>query len=273
LFNRFYPNGTKLTMLSGPGDLLGAGYDSARRVVDFAHKTTAATPVVLSEFTYGYDKASNRLFERRGHEVAGANWKGETYAYDAVYRLTNRSEGSLNAAGILQGAATLTQDFTLDGLGNWSAHKRNTTVYPNTLNSLNQYTVFQGPQGERDLAYDFAGNLTSEGAGGAGYAYDFANRLVTSRDTVGNLTTYRYDALGRRVSKSLNGQTHTRCVYDGERLIEERDGGDAPVASYVYGSGGGEVLTRRRWMAGSPADLFYHTNALGSVTAVTAPWS
>ena len=74
-------------MLSGPGDLLGAGYDSARRVVDFAHKTTAATPVVLSEFTYGYDKASNRLFERRVHEVAGADWKGEPYAYDAVYRL------------------------------------------------------------------------------------------------------------------------------------------------------------------------------------------
>jgi len=126
-------------------------------VVDFAHKTTAATPVVLSEFTYGYDKASNRLFERRVYEVAGANWKGETYAYDSVYRLTNRSEGSLNAAGVLQGAATLTQDFTLDGLGNWSSHKRNTTTYPNTLN---QYTVFQGPQGERDLAYDFAGNVS-----------------------------------------------------------------------------------------------------------------
>jgi len=30
------------------------------------------------------------------------------------------------------------------------------------------------------------------------------------------------------------------------------------------------VLTRRRWQAGTPSDIFYHTNALGSVSAVTS---
>ena len=91
-------------------------------------------------------------------------------------------------------------------------------------------------------------------------------------DPGGNLATYRYDALGRRISKSLNGQTRTRYVYDGDRLIQERDGDSTGqlVASYVYGLGSDEVLTRRRWQGGVGSDLFYHTNALGSVAAVTS---
>ncbi len=207
------------------------------------------------------------------HEASGANWKGETYGYDAVYRLINRKEGELNGSGGMV-TPTTTQDFTLDGLGNWKTHKKNSSTYNQTINTLNQYTVFNGPLGQRTLNYDFLGNLTNESlsSGDQQYTYDFLNRLVMYLDTGGDLTRYRYDALERRISKNLNGWTHTRYVYDGDRLIQERDGTSPGqlVASYVYGMGSDEVLTRRRWQSGTPSDVFYHTNALGSVAALTS---
>ena len=48
------------------------------------------------------------------------------------------------------------------------------------------------------------------------YGYDFRN-LMTDYDGPGsnNDTTYRYDALGRRVTKNVNG---TKTAYFHERL-------------------------------------------------------
>ena len=273
LLNRLHPNGTKLTLLGGPTDNLGSGYDDARRVIDFAHKLSS-TQADLARFAYGYDAAGNRLSERRVHEISGALWKGETYAYDAVHRVVGRQEGTLDAAGSLQGAAGTSQDFTLDGLGNWRAHRKNAATYTQSVNALNQYTLFNGPAGPRALSYDFLGNLSSESSalGDQQYLYDFLNRLTGVLDPGGNLITYRYDALGRRISKSVNGIVQARYVYDGSRLIQEREGLSPArlVASYVYGGGSDELITRRRWLAGAGTDLFYHTNALGSVAAVTS---
>jgi RHS repeat-associated protein len=273
LLNRLHPNGTKLTLLSGPTDSIGSGYDAARRVIDFAHKLSS-TGTDLARFVYGYDAAGNRVSERRVHQPSGPGWKGETFAYDAVYRLVGRKEGTLDAAGSLQGAATTSQDFTLDGLGNWRSHTKNSATYAQTVNALNQYVLFNGPSGQKTLTYDFLGNLSGESsaAGDQQYGYDFLNRLTSVLDAGGNLITYRYDAQGRRISKSLNGVVQARYVYDGSRMIQERDGTNPArlVASYVYGAGPDELITRRRWLLGSGGDLYYHTNALGSVCAVTS---
>ncbi len=270
LLNRIHPNGTRLTLLSGPADDGASGYDDARRMVDLATRAKgAAAPV--AEFAYGYDRSGNRLFERRVHEPAGPDWMGETYEYDAAGRLAKRWEGSLNSAGELQGGGPAAQGFVLDGPGNWTSTKRLSTTFDNRVNALNQYTRFGGPQGTLRLGYDFAGDLTAESGPGGDrqYAYDFAGRLVSFLDVDSNLAAYRYDALGRRIFKTLDGRIVTRFLYDGDRLVEERDGAGALVASYLNGPGTDEVISRRRWTAGAWADLFYHTNALGSVTAVT----
>ncbi|HEV8336362.1 MAG TPA: RHS repeat-associated core domain-containing protein [Candidatus Polarisedimenticolia bacterium] len=272
LLNRLHPNGTKLTLLADAADTLASGYDDARRIVDFATRSAGGSPAALAEFAYAYDAAGNRRYERRVHEPMGTNWKGEAYEYDVLHRLTKRSEGILNAAGALQGSAGASQAFTLDGLGNWSSTKTNGTIFDNGVNTLNQYKMFAGPAGTAKLAYDIAGNLSGAVTGGneRQFAYDFSNRLVLHLDAGQNLTTYRYDALGRRISKTLNGSSVTRFVYDGDRIIEERDGGGSLVAAYLNGPGIDEVLSRRRWSGAQSADLFYHTNAVGSVTAVTS---
>ena len=51
--------------------------------------------------------------------------------------------------------------------------------------------------------------------------YDAVNRMTTYADAE-DLASYAYDALGRRVAKTVGGVT-TRYIYAGERVIEERD--------------------------------------------------
>jgi len=273
VLKRTAPNRTKLTMVSGAGDFDAAGYDNVGRIRDYANKVDAVGGEDdVARFVYGYDSVNNRTYERRVHEFSSPYWKGETFEYDAVYRLINRQEGNLDDGGVLHNTPITTQNFTLDGLGNWKTHMKNSSTYNQTINSLNQYTVFNGPSGQKSLMYDFLGNLTYENGsvGEQTYHYDFLNRLVAHLSISADYTTYRYDALGRRISKNLNGFTHTRYFYDGDRLIEESDGtGGSPVMSYVYGLGSDEVLSRRKVSGGVTSDLFYHTNALGSVVAVT----
>jgi len=46
------------------------------------------------------------------------------------------------------------------------------------------------------------------------------------------LASYSYDALGRRVTATI-GSTVTRYYYDGQNVIEERDGADVRVRTGV----------------------------------------
>src|SRR4030095_5951370 len=184
--------------------------------------------------------------------------------------MLTRQKGDLNSSGEMVTPST-TQEYILDGLGNWKTHKKDAATYSQTINSLNQYEVFNGPAGTRTIQYDFTGNLINEIASTTQqqYTYDFLNRLTICVNYASNTTTYRYDALGRRVAKDSQGSQHTHYVYDGDRLIQERDGSNALVMSYVYGLGSDEVLTRRWLSPAGPFNHFYHTNALGSVTALT----
>ncbi|MBI4356064.1 MAG: hypothetical protein HY597_06430 [Candidatus Omnitrophica bacterium] len=76
--------------------------------------------------------------------------------------------------------------------------------------------------------------------------------------------TYAYDALGRRIEKNVNGAI-TRYVYDQEDILAEYDGTNTLQAKYTHGPGIDEPLIMER---GSQA-FFYHTDGLGSITAIT----
>jgi RHS repeat-associated protein len=67
--------------------------------------------------------------------------------------------------------------------------------------------------------------------------------------------------------KGSSGYIYRRFIYDGSRLLEERDYYNAIVGSYVYGPDG-QVITRR---GATGQDVFYHANSLGSTTALTGP--
>jgi RHS repeat-associated protein len=114
--------------------------------------------------------------------------------------------------------------------------------------------------------YDRNGNLVSivpTAASQRTLAYDTANRMVSFQDTATN-ARYRYDALGRRIEKTVGGVT-TQFFSDGIREIEEQDQSGNTIATYVFGNGVDEPLTMER--AGT--DHFYHADELGSVVALS----
>ena len=95
------------------------------------------------------------------------------------------------------------------------------------------------------------------------YIYDIENKLVQVQKA-GMLAQYAYDALGRRMSKTVNGSaTHYR--YDGENLILEMNGNDSVVADYTFGAGIDNPLEMNR----NGNNYYYVKDGLGSVTALT----
>ena len=96
------------------------------------------------------------------------------------------------------------------------------------------------------------------------YTYDAQNQLT--RIEFPDLTTaaYRYDGLGRRIEKDVNG-TLTRYVYDGEDILVEFDGAGALLARTSHGQGSDQPLA----VARGGQEFFYHADHQGSVRKIT----
>jgi RHS repeat-associated protein len=94
------------------------------------------------------------------------------------------------------------------------------------------------------------------------YMYDAENRLI--QITKPSLTaSYKYDALGRRIEKSVNGEI-TRYVYDGVRILEEYNGSNVFLTRYVYGPGIDDPL-----LMGRGFRQYYMKDGLGSTMEFT----
>ena len=81
---------------------------------------------------------------------------------------------------------------------------------------MSQYT--QTPY-ETSRTYDRNGDLAQNVSGTArSYGYDYRNQLVQFSDPgAGQTATYKYDALGRRIEKTLNGVA-SRFYYEGDQV-------------------------------------------------------
>jgi RHS repeat-associated protein len=75
--------------------------------------------------------------------------------------------------------------------------------------------------------------------------------------------TFQYDALGRRISKTINGVA-TIYLYDGNDIVAEI-GGSAVSATYLRSLSIDEPFVRQM----ASGNEFYHTDALGSSLALT----
>ncbi|POA31640.1 type IV secretion protein Rhs, partial [Pseudomonas sp. GW456-12-1-14-TSB6] len=94
-------------------------------------------------------------------------------------------------------------------------------------------------QGDRHYDYDAFGNLIRERRGRAQiliteYRYDSQHRLIGLTRPDGNSATYQYDAFGRRIRKTVNGQT-TEFFWQGDHLIAESS--PTQHRSFIYEPG------------------------------------
>ncbi|WP_191634965.1 RHS repeat domain-containing protein, partial [Pseudomonas fluorescens] len=94
-------------------------------------------------------------------------------------------------------------------------------------------------QGDRHYDYDAFGNLIRERRGTGqklvtDYRYDCQHRLIGVTTPDGRCASYRYDAFGRRIAKTVDGHT-TEFFWQGDNLVAESS--REHYRSYVYEPG------------------------------------
>jgi RHS repeat-associated protein len=153
--------------------------------------------------------------------------KGEKrYVYNDMDRLTEvRDQDNRHLESFLQDrTGTLLIDNGQDGLKGLA-----------TGNRVDSH-------GNTQYEYDAYGNLIRERRGSENaqvthYRYDCQHRLIGVTQPDGRTSSYRYDAFGRRISKTVEGRT-TEFVWQGDRLIAETDAkSDNNYRTYVYEPG------------------------------------
>jgi RHS repeat-associated protein len=116
-----------------------------------------------------------------------------------------------------------------------------------------------------NLTYDSNGNLTSQTDqfGTATYIWNARNQLVAVIAS-GLDASFAYDAFGRRIRKTINGET-TEYQYDGAHVVAEIQGG-VVRATYLRIPQTGEPLIRT---LSDGSHEYYLLDALGSTLALT----
>lgn len=214
-----------------PGAAKTLTYDSLLRPVGIEIKNQAAQ--ILTKRAYQYDPAGNIT------EIESDLGK-TTYGYDALDRLTQASpDTALQSLGLPQ------EQYSYDPLGNrtTSAHQPGVWSY-NGDNQLIQYPraePFSG-QAAQDtrISYTAQGHTAQEKAAQGlwqrEYRYNAAERLVEVSQG-GQTVTYRYDPLGRRISKTVGqmpGASTIYYLYTDSGLMAEADSQGTMTKAYGW---------------------------------------
>jgi RHS repeat-associated protein len=253
-------------------------YDVVARLAGTCLKKNDQT--TLNSHEYSYDPGN-----RRTQQVFSA---GSTYnySYDNIGQL------------IFADSTTASEDrrYVYDAAWNLNFLANNTTIHTFKVDTRNQLTNAT-PVGNQ--THDDNGNVTYNDNNFFGYGYDDENQLANwyyyDGATDGNgsptssadlRTQFVYDGLGR-LRKKIEYQvevedwvavSETRYVYDGKRVIQERNGRNTPTVSYTRGkdlSGGlegaggiGGLLGRSHGYSGGnwSTHNYYHSDANGNVT-------
>lgn len=221
-------------------------YDIAGRLTNL--NTAGGT---IQNTGFSYDNQGNKTAINRFNTPA----KSEQFSYDNGYRITNYKRGPVGGSPVIQNS------YTYDALGNRVAANLNGVSTTYTPNNLNQLISSSGSQ-NITYTYNNNGNLSFDGL--FHKFYDPEGRLIKDSSAAGTVLSYQYDALGRRVHKTLNG-TMLKYSFAGMELIEERDGVTGTIKNKTIFS---NFLTP---VANEKDNnlYYYHQNELNSVEAIT----
>jgi RHS repeat-associated protein len=175
-----------------------------------------ATGTAADDIKYSYDRDGNVLSR---DNLAFSN-DNETYSYNGLNQLISFTRG------------TETQSWSLDAAGNWSSFTTNGTTQTRTSNLQNQITTISGAT---TPTYDYNGNTLTDD-NGTQYTYDAWNRMVKAVTTGGSTEIDAYDALGRRITVTLNSLPTDYYYSSSGQVLEE--------IQYLTG---GENITENLW--------------------------
>ncbi|MFP4029887.1 MAG: RHS repeat domain-containing protein, partial [Candidatus Brocadiia bacterium] len=184
---------------------------------------------------------------------------------DKIYRLTDWKR-----KGRPGGRLREEQSWDLDLLGNWAETAYDSTTEKRRHNEVNELTGIRKNGSERTLTYDPAGNLTDDD--NQIYIYNYRNLLTEIREKSSGDTVakYTYDASSRRRTKKLPGPGNSSpstivFLYDGWKVLEERDGDGNILAEYTHGLYIDEYVT----IETGGKRTYYHQDTIYNVKALT----
>ncbi len=239
--------------------------------------TAISSDIAGASFTYTYDANKNKLTE--GISAPMANFGFNSTTYDQADRLTawNRTDGNLDQA------------WGLSLVGNWATFTENQFQQTRTHTSVHEIAAIDA----NPIAHDATGNLTRNAGDTLDrYTWDFDNRLASADvDQDGTAECgYQYDALGRRVSKTVpDGEGSATIVFVGTiqelkysphatQVVAEYVADAVPASperKFVYATYIDEPVMMvdetvlGSTGAGSEEPYYYHQNSLYSVAVVS----
>lgn len=197
---------------------------------------------ILNNNTYTYDNVGNKLSKQ---DSVGSH----SYSYDNTYQLIQ--------AIYPPEAGKPNETFAYDQVGN----RNNTTVdAANKLLQDSNASYQYDNNGNRYIKTQSDGIITY-------YSYDYEGRLTrveTQKPSGTTVAVYKYDPLGRRIEKNVDG-TITKYLYDNEDIIAEYDGNGNLITKYIHGLGIDEPLAITK----NNQTYYYHADGLGSIVALT----
>jgi RHS repeat-associated protein len=190
-----------------------AGWDRFGRTRQ-QYRTGYSGTANVDRIYYDYDDASNRLYSDIDSAIYSGNNRDQAYSYDSAHRLKTFDQGTLSGTTI-SGTPTQEQDWSLDGLGNWSNYvtKTSGTTALNQDRAVNKVieitdiTESVGPAWATP-GYDAAGSMTTIPrpnvlTGTYTATYDAWHRLVKLAIGATTVAEYEYDATKQRIVKSI----------------------------------------------------------------------
>lgn len=218
---------------------------------------------------------------------------GELLATDdsALGRRTNTLDGLGRITAVIDGAGARSQEYAYDSAGNlteaiWSGRDDEGPAAPAGERRLAGTSLLTA--GRDRFTYDARGRvverrrrLLSGGSKVWSFSWDGQDRLVSLVNPEGETWRYRYDALGRRVSKQRDGDNApTSFSWDGATLVERRGLGTAVtwehngLTPFAQVMSKGEALDTAGHLSQAEVDVRFEmivTDFVGAPTRVVAP--
>ena len=250
--------GRRTSMTANGQSAVNYGYDAGGRLMSVG----ATLGGSQASFGIGYDTTGRRT------SVTYPNGSTTGYAYDNASRLTGlEHKNPLNA--ILESLG-----YGYDAAGNRISMDRQNVNLPSpgavTSTSYNAANQMMGYNTDI-LAYDDNGNMTTwtNSCGLTTYTWDVRNRLIGisgfKPDCSSLTASFVYDALGRRIQKTINGRT-IQYLYDGKDIVQEIENG-LPSVNYIRTLNIDEPLARVDLATNTVR--YYHADALGSIIGLS----
>jgi RHS repeat-associated protein len=221
------------------------------------------------DYRYQYDKAGN-IVQRQTEEGI------YQYGYDTLDRLTQAipptsfQQNETNPNGLpIEGYnydAVHNRIASQHQPGSWNYNQNNQLLQWGTDNDKTSYTYNKlGHTGQETMIQN---GITAKQRS---YYYNAAERLTEVKENGTPIAQYHYDPFGRRISKTVNGET-THFQYSDEGLIAEYNQNGTIIKAYGW-------EPRRMWStnplwqaepSGSQKSFyFYHNDHLGTSRKLT----